>query len=292
MSINYRSAFAMQHITTQFLAAATPPADAAAKARQQRLLRQRRRVRQQRLAAPLLALLLLIIWQLAVTSGALSSLILPAPLAIGARIIDDFPELLKHAYVTTFEVSSGFAIAAVLGVATALAIFFSSIFRHAVYPLLVGLQTVPKIALAPLIVLYLGYGWGPKLFLAALLAFFPIVVSTVVGLESIDQGLVRMIASMGAKPYQIFFKVRLPAALPNLFAGLKVGISLAVIGAVLGEYIAAQQGLGYLQLQANANFDTTLNLAAVVVIAVMGTVLYGAIAALESIVTFSRGERA
>jgi NitT/TauT family transport system permease protein len=157
-----------------------------------------------------------------------------------------------------------------------------------VYPLLVALQTVPKIALAPLMVLYLGYGWTPKIVLAFLISFFPIVISTVVGLQSLDKGLVNMVRSMGSTEWQTFFKVRLPAALPSIFGGLKVAISLAVIGAIIGEYIAAERGLGYLQLQANSQFDTTLNFATVVTISLVGVLLYYAVAIVEAKVSHER----
>jgi NitT/TauT family transport system permease protein len=288
----------MQHVSTAPAAAPPSPGVAVAdvssvseRAARERRENRRRAALQKRLAAPLLAIALLAGWQIASFTGALSELIVPSPAAIFLRIVKDFPMLIKHSWITSVEVLLGFGAAAILAIATALVIFFSSLFRSAVYPLLVALQTVPKVALAPLMVLYLGYGWGPKFFLAGLLAFFPIVVSTVVGLESVDSGLIRMIKSMGAKPTQIFFKVRLPAALPNLFAGLKVGSSLAVIGAILGEYIAAERGLGYLQLQANANMDTSLNMAAIVVISLLGTVLYGALAFIESAVSFVKVQK-
>lgn len=257
-----------------------------------RLKRRQQRDRSRRFSAPMLAAILIVLWQVAVDAGLISAMLLPSPASILLRAYTDFPLIAQHAWITASEVLLGFAIAAVSGIGTAIAIFYSKFFRHAVYPLLVGLQTVPKVALAPLLVLYLGYGWSPKLFLAALLAFFPIVVSTVVGLESVDAGLIRMISSMGASSTQIFFKVRLPVALPNIFAGLKVGIGLAVIGAILGEYVAAQRGLGYLQLQANANFDTTLNMAVVVVIALIGIVFYSALAAWEALVITTRKDRA
>lgn len=251
-------------------------------------LQRRRRQRLYKLAAPTLVALLILAWQLGAAIAGLSEFILPTPFATLQRIGADAPMFLRHAWITGLEVVLGFAMAVVLGMATALLIFYSRLFEHAVYPILAGLQTVPKVALAPLLVLYLGYGWGPKLFLAGFLAFFPIVVSTVLGLKSVDPGLVNAVRSMGATPRQIFFRVRLPAALPNIFGGFKVGMSLAVIGAVIGEYVAAEKGLGYLQLQANASFDTTLNLASVFIIAIMGSLLYCLLAVIESKFVFSR----
>jgi NitT/TauT family transport system permease protein len=248
-----------------------------------------RRERLERLAAPAVVLVAVLVWQVSATLAGLSEFILPTPFDTIRRIVVDFPLFARHAWITGLEVVLGFLIAAVLGIGMALLIFYSRLFERAVYPLLAGLQTVPKVALAPLLVLYLGYGWGPKLFLASFVAFFPIVVSTVLGLKSIDAGLVNAVRSMGASGRQIFFHLRLPAALPNIFGGLKVGMSLAVIGAIIGEYVAAERGLGYLQLQANASFDTTLNLASVFLIAIMGSALYSILAFIEKTVVFAKG---
>jgi len=183
----------------------------------------------------------------------LSDFILPTPWEIVRRIVVDYRLIASNSLVTLLETLAGFAIAAVGGIALSLAIFYSRIFERAVYPLLVATQTVPKVALAPLLVLYLGYGFAPKCFLALLLAFFPIVISTVIGLQALDKAMVNLVRSMGANEWQTFYKIRLPAALPSIFGGLKVGISLAVIGAVIGEYVAAERGLGYLQLQPARN---------------------------------------
>ena len=226
----------------------------------------------EKFAAPIFGGALILAWQIAVPLAGLSEFILPTPLEIGKRIITSFPLLWSHSGVTLFEVLAGFGLSVAIGIPTALAIFYSRIFERAIYPILVALQTVPKIVLAPLLVLYLGYGWAPKITLAFLISFFPIVISTVVGLKSLDKELVNLVRSMGAGEIQTFFKIRLPAALPNVFGGFKVAISLAVIGAIIGEYVAAEQGLGYLQLQANSQFDTTLNFATVVVISGIGAI--------------------
>jgi NitT/TauT family transport system permease protein len=242
----------------------------------------------ERYGSVLLTTVILLIWQVSVPLLGLSEFVLPTPWSIGERLVKDAELLALHASFTLLEVLVGFAVAVVLGIPLALAIFYSRVFENAVYPLLVALQTVPKIALAPLMVLYLGYGWTPKIVLAFLISFFPIVISTVVGLQSLDKGLVNMVRSMGSTEWQTFFKVRLPAALPSIFGGLKVAISLAVIGAIIGEYIAAERGLGYLQLQANSQFDTTLNFATVVTISLVGVLLYYAVAIVEAKVSHER----
>nr|WP_166954485.1 ABC transporter permease [Pseudochelatococcus lubricantis] len=242
----------------------------------------------ERYSAIMLAGFILLLWQILVPLSGLSEFILPTPAAIVARIVEDFPLLAMHGYVTLFEVLAGFGLGVLIGVPLALAIFYSPPFQSAVYPLLVALQTVPKVALAPLLVLYLGYGWAPKITLAFLIALFPIVIGTVVGLQSLDRNLVDLTRSMGASEWQTFRKVRLPAALPNIFGGCKVAISLSVIGAVIGEYVAAERGLGYLQLQANAQFDTTLNFASVAAISALGVTLFFILSFIESKVVFRR----
>lgn len=242
----------------------------------------------ERYSALILAIVLLGAWQILVPLSGLSEFVLPTPLAIAKRIVTELPLLTTHGYVTLFEVVVGFAMGVLVGIPLALSIFYSRAFERAIYPILVALQTVPKVALAPLLVLYLGYGWAPKITLAFLISFFPIVISTVVGLQSLDKNLVNLVRSMGAGEWQTFFKVRLPAALPNIFGGFKVAVSLAVIGAVIGEYVAAERGLGYLQLQANSQFDTTLNFATVVAISGLGVMLYFIIDTIEARVTYKR----
>ena len=235
-----------------------------------------------------LAAVVLLIWQAAVPLLGLSEFVLPTPWAIARRMVTSSALLATHGWYTLLEVVAGFGAAVLIGMPLALAIFYSRVFERAVYPMLVALQTVPKISLAPLLVLYLGYGWGPKIGLAFLISFFPIVIATVVGLQSLDKALVNMVRSMGSSEGQTFFKVRLPAAMPSIFGGLKVAISLAVIGAIIGEYIAAERGLGYLQLQANQQFDTTLNFATVVSISLLGVLLYFAIALVESKLSYRK----
>jgi NitT/TauT family transport system permease protein len=242
----------------------------------------------ERHAALLLAMAILLVWQLWVLVSGISPFVLPSPVAIIGRIVTEAPLLLSHLYITLLEVLGGFGLAVVIGIPTSLLIFYSRAFERAIFPLLIALQTIPKVALAPLLVLYFGYGWAPKITLAFLISFFPIVIATVVGLQSLEKGLVNLVRSMGANEWQTFFKVRLPAALPSLFGGLKVGMSLAVIGAIIGEYVAAESGLGYLQMQATSRFDTTLNFATVVTIAGMGVTLYFVLGLIERKVAHRR----
>jgi NitT/TauT family transport system permease protein len=259
-----------------------------AREKQRRRKRRTARLVIESLAAPTVSILVLAIWQFGAPLLGLSVFILPTPSQIIQRIGSDFRLLMTHSFITLLETLAGFFIASVCGVATAFAIFYSRIFERAFYPLLVAMQTIPKVALAPLLVLYLGYDFAPKCFLAFLLAYFPIVIATVVGLQALDKGMVDLVRSMGANEWQTFLKIRLHAALPSIFGGLKVGISLAVIGAVIGEYVAAERGLGYLQLQASSQFDTTLSFAALVLIALMGVVTFLLIEAFERRAVFQR----
>ena len=175
------------------------------------------------MAAPALAVAILLIWQFGVQAMGISQFILPTPWSIVHRSFVEYRLLLSSSFVTVLEVVAGFVLAAIVGIVTALAIFYSRLFERAVYPFLVALQTIPKVALAPLLVLYLGYGFAPKCFLAFLLAYFPIVIATVVGLQALEKEMVNLARSMGASEWQIFFKIRMPAALPNVFGGFKVG---------------------------------------------------------------------
>ena len=235
-----------------------------------------------------LAIVCLLLWEAMVPLTGVSPFVLPRPSQIVMRLVGDFRLLVTHAAVTAAEVVAGFVVAVAVGIPIALAIFYSRFFERAVYPLLVALQTIPKVALAPLLILWLGYDWTPKIFLGFIIAFFPIVIATVVGLQSLDKSMVHLVRSMGASEWQTFVKLRLPAALPNIFGGLKVGIALAVIGAVIGEYVAAERGLGYLQLSANAKFDTTLNFAALIMISLVGVVLFLVLGVVEDRVVFRR----
>ena len=257
-------------------------------ARDQEKLRRRRRRRLRLIAestaAPMITLSVVVGWQLAVSLLGVSEFVLPTPAAIIERFARDFTLIAYH----SLETLAGFIIAAVTGIATAFAVFYSRVFERTFYPLLVAMQTVPKVALAPLLVLYLGYDFAPKCFLAFLLAYFPIVIATVVGLQGLDKAIVDLVRSMGASEWKTFFKIRLPAALPSIFGGLKVGISLAVIGAVIGEYVAADRGLGYLQLQASAQFDTTLSFTSLVAISVLGVITFWAVELFERRAVFQR----
>ncbi|MEV5683957.1 ABC transporter permease [Streptomyces sp. NPDC052164] len=182
--------------------------------------------------------------------------------------------LWQHSWVTTYETLLGFVIAVVVGVLAAVAMAYSATVERTLYPILLFAQVVPKIAIAPLFVVWLGFGITPKILIAVLIAFFPVVISMVTGLKAVDPEMLQLSATMGAKPWQTFLKIRFPASLPHLFSGLKVAVTLAVTGAVVGEFVGANEGLGYVILQANGNLDTPMLFAGLLVMSLIGVVLF------------------
>jgi NitT/TauT family transport system permease protein len=189
--------------------------------------------------------------------------------------------LLTNGWVTTKAIILGYLLSILVGVPLALAIFLWPAFARSFYPLLVSSQAVPKTAIAPLFVIWLGFGILPKVLIAFLIAFFAIVISTVVGLGSIEPEKIYLARSMGMSPTMTFFKIRLPQALPSIFGGLKVAMTLAVVGTVVGEFVGSDSGLGYLLLIANGNLDTPLLFAGFVGLTVIGGTLYLLIEAAE-----------
>src|SRR5262249_17578832 len=168
----------------------------------------------------------------------------------------------------------GFALSIVVGIPLAIGIFMSPAFSRSVLPLLISSQAMPKVAVAPLLLVWFGFGLLPKVLIAFLIAFFPIVISTAVGLASIEPEEIHLARSMGLGPAGTFLKVRLPSALPSVFGGLKISIPLAVVGAVVGEFVGGDAGLGYLLMVANGNLDTPLLFAGIFALTVQGVVLY------------------
>lgn len=224
-----------------------------------------------------------LLWQLAVTIFPIKSYLLPSPVEIASTMFSQFPFQAQHAVVTLREVLVGFAIAALIGIPTAVAITFLPIVEKLFYPILVATQAVPKVAVAPLFLVWFGFGEAPKVAMAAVIAVFPIIIDTAVGLRAIDPDMVRLARSMRAGPLKTFWKVRLPVALPNIFAGLKMAMTFSVIGAVVGEFVAGTSGLGYLIQAATGTLQTTIAFASVVLLSLMGIVLFLIVEAFERI---------
>jgi NitT/TauT family transport system permease protein len=226
----------------------------------------------------------LLAWQAVAVLFDLPTYILPTPVDAAESLWTYRDELWAATLVTTGEVLAGFSIAVVVSIPVAMLLVSFRWFETVVYPFIVLLQTIPKIALAPLFVVWFGFGILPKVLVTFLICFFPILLDTMTGLRSSNPDMASLVRSMGGGKWSIFRKVRLPAALPHVFAGVKVAITLAVVGAVVGEFVGATQGLGYLLLRANANLDTPLLFAAIAILTVLGLVLYYAVSLVERLV--------
>jgi NitT/TauT family transport system permease protein len=217
------------------------------------------------------------LWQISTVFFSIPAYLLPPPLGVLERLGSDFRFLLYHSWVTTLETLGGFVLSIAIGIPLGILLVWSRTLERAIMPLLVVSQAFPKVAVAPLIIIWFGLGLFPKVLIAFSVAFFPIVVSTIAGMRSVDSDLNDLARSMQASAPRIFLKIRLPYAMPQIFSGLKVAIAFATVGAVVGEWVGAESGLGYLLLSANANLDTTLLFAVLVALMVIGLVLYYAV---------------
>ncbi len=223
----------------------------------------------------------LIVWEAMTRGGFIPPFILPAPTAIVWRLVDSASLLAPHVWVTAVEIVLGFILAAIGGVGLAIATVYVPSFERAIYPWIVASQAIPKVAVGPLIVMWLGFGLLPKVLIAFLIAFFPVMIDTVIGLRSVEQESLFLMRSMGARRWKTFIYLSLPSALPNIFAGLKVAATLAIVGAIVGEFIGANEGLGYVLIFANGTFDTTLIFAALALISLLAIICYAAVGFVE-----------
>ncbi len=229
----------------------------------------------------LLSLFLLALWDVAIILTQISPLTLPRPWDVAAVSVSKASMLLRHSLVTGLEVVLGFAIATVVGTVLGVVISSSRLLGNAIYPILVGTQVMPKIAIAPLLIIWFGYGISSKLVLTALIAFFPIVINTIVGLNMTRQQDIYLFRSMGANQWQTFWKLRLPNALPVFFGGLKVAATLSVIGAVVGEFTGAETGLGYVLMVQVGHLETATAFASVLYLTLLGLLVFLVVAILE-----------
>ncbi len=248
----------------------------------QRRLRRVRRERIDGLLYPIGMMVgVLVVWEATARLFSIPPYLLPAPSEIVRSMIANSAVLIKQSLGTTVEILLGFALSVAVGMPLALAIYLWRPFARAVYPVLVSSQAVPKVAVAPLFLVWFGFGLMPKVLIAFLIAFFPVVINTAMGLASLEREKVYLARSMGLGPFSTFFKIQLPNALPSIFAGLKISITFAVVGAVVGEFVGGQGGLGYLLLIANGNMDTALLFAGIVALTILGVVLFLLIGLLE-----------
>ncbi|MFT3907566.1 MAG: ABC transporter permease [Steroidobacteraceae bacterium] len=219
-------------------------------------------------------LVMLAVWQLACGVFSVSSFILPSPAAIGRDLVDNWKYFLPHVWMTMLEIIVGFAGSILVGIPVAILLTFSRVLERAVYPLIVGSQVIPKVAIAPIMLAWFGFGMAPKVAIIITVAFFPIVINAVVGLQSAPPQMIQLARSMGAGAAQIFWRFRLPHALPTLMAGIKMASVLAVIGAVVAEFVGADSGLGYVIVSASSSFDVTRQFSAIVLLSVLGMLFF------------------
>jgi len=219
----------------------------------------------------------LFVWWLVTTLKWVKPFIIPSPGDTWAAFANNAAYLAQHTWVTTYETLVGFVIAVIVGLFVAVIMVYSRGLEQTLYPVILFAQVVPKIAIAPLFIVWLGFGMEPKILVAVLMAFFPVVISGLAGLRSVDPEILQLTSTMGAGRWRTFTKVRLPAALPELLSGLKVAATLAVTGAVVGEFVGANEGLGYVILQANGNLDTAMLFAALIIMSLMGVLLFAII---------------
>jgi NitT/TauT family transport system permease protein len=217
----------------------------------------------------------LVLWEVFVRWAKVPEAILPAPSLVWAQVSDHYALILKHAVPTTLETLLAFGISIPLGVLLAAVMTWSPAINKAIYPNVILFQLIPKIALAPLFIVWLGIGLPSRVTFSIFISFFPILVATAAGLQSVPRDMLRLCRSVGASDWQVLLSVRFPTALPYLFSGMKVAVTLAIIGIVVGEFIASQRGLGYLILFASSRQQTDLSMACILVLCVVGLALYG-----------------
>ncbi|MBA2545800.1 MAG: ABC transporter permease [Solirubrobacterales bacterium] len=229
-------------------------------------------------------------WDVLADAFTIRDFLIPAPSDVAGALWEFRGVLWEDALVTFSEVVLGFGIALVLGVAFAVALHLSPTLRRAFYPLIVASQTVPPVAIAPVLVVWFGFGIAPKLFLIALICFFPITVNTLDGLRSVDPDLIKMLRTLGASRGQTLRRAEFPWALPFAFSGARIAVAVAVIGAVFAEWAGSSEGLGHLIQVSSGELSTDLTFAAITVLSAMAIALFGALALVERLVVNWREE--
>lgn len=242
-----------------------------------------RSVARNKFAAHTIALIVIFgVWEGFVRISGIRSYLLPTPSAVAVETVNSFSLLLENTWITLFESLAGFALAAVVGVALAILLVYVPLLRGVVMPYLVAFNAVPKVAFAPLLIIWLGLGVQSKIALSFMIAFFPIVVNTATGMYEIEPNLINLARLMKAKKRQQFIKIRIPHSLPAMFDGFKIALPIAIIGAIVAEFVASREGLGHLIVAAGVQLNTELVFAAILVIAVGSMVLYALLAWVET----------
>ena len=242
------------------------------------------------LGALLLFVGVIALWEMSVWVFSISAQLLPAPSAIGLEILDNFGILMRHFLVTAVEVYAGYVIAAIIGIGLAAMVDRSIWMRALIQPYIIVLQATPKIALAPFLIIWFGFGISSKIATAAMITFFPIFINTLAGFASVNPRVLDLMTVLKADRRQILWKVKVPHALPYVFAGLEIGILLSLIGAIVGEFISSTKGLGYLIMNYNFQLQTAAAFAALVMLIVLGVVSYAIILKLKKRIVFWLGK--
>ena len=216
----------------------------------------------------------LVAWELLAMAFNIPVFLLPKPTQVLASFSANIELILRAGVVTAIEIGLGYLLSIAIGIPLALAIFLWPPFSRSIYPTLVASQAMPKVAVAPLLIVWFGFGLLPKVLIAFLIAFFPIVINTVMGLTAIEKEKIYLARSMGFGMMETFFRIRLPNALPSIFGGLKISITLAVVGAVVGEFVGGNAGLGYQLMVANGSMDTPMLFAVLFGLTFLGIAMY------------------
>lgn len=240
------------------------------------------------LLTPAVYLICLLAWEWLCRAMAVPSWLLPTPSEIVKAAIEWAPDLAVNSLVTLRETVFGFILALALSLPLSALIAFNPMARKLIYPLLLGLQSIPKVALAPLVTLWFGFSEWPKIVIVVLVCFFPILVNVVAGLENVPKSMLDLMRSLGAPQHMVLRRLRLPAAMPALFTGCKVAITFAVIGAVIGEFVSAQSGLGYLIMISTSQSQTPVAFAAILALTLLSVALFYVLEFVEKrVVTWS-----
>jgi NitT/TauT family transport system permease protein len=236
------------------------------------------------LGSTLTLIALVVLWEAFVRYSHIPGWLLPAPSAIAEAMVEWRADLVEHTAVTLYETIVGFVLSIVISIPLAVAVVYSPLLQNSIYPILLAMQSTPKVAIAPLLALWIGFGAAPKIIVVFLVCFFPIIVATASGLTAVPASLIDLIRSLSASPMQTFIKIRFPTAMPHIFVGLKIAITFAVIGAVIGEFVGSENGLGYLILVSTAQSRTPLAFGSLVLLTIMSIVLYYGVALIERVV--------
>lgn len=236
----------------------------------------------------LLVLALVAVWEWAVPAFDIPRFLLPAPSDIAKLMVAEWPLIQMHSLATIGSILAGYVVSAVFALFVSALMIRFRLLEKLIMPIFVALQSVPKIAIAPLILVWVGAGIGSKIAVVASIAFFPIVINTMAGFKEVERGLMDVFRSVDASGQQVFWRLRLPYAMPYIFAGLRIATTLAVLGAIVAEWLAASNGLGYLVLSGSFNFNTARSFAAIIVLAVIGTAFFALMAWIERLISWKR----